>query len=82
MREERERWAFSRGTKPGEGERGEPGSRRVEGIFWTVGCLQQIGVGESCIFNLHCAPFDTSSDLVRVRCGLRRRNITLGIHYD
>jgi hypothetical protein len=38
--------------------------------------------GESCIFNLQCAPFDTPSDLVNVPCGLRRRNITREIHYD
>ncbi len=82
MREEMRRLGLSRGTRPRAGESDEPGSRRLEGVFWTVGCLQRVMRGESCIFDLHCAPFDTSRDLVGVPCGLRRRNITLGIHYD
>ena len=71
MREEKGKWASSRGTRAEAGERDEPGYRRVESVIWAVGCLQRVVRGESCIFNLHCAPFDTSSDLVGVpwACG-------------
>jgi len=82
MREEMRRRDLGRGTRPRADEMDEMGSRRLEGVLWTIGCLQRVMRGESCIFDLHCAPFDTSNDLVGVPCGLRRRNITLGIHYD
>ena len=82
MKEEMGKRALSRGTRPRDRRTGQTGTQPGEGVSWAVGCIQRVVRGESCIFNLHCVPSDTSSDLVWVPCGLRRRNITLRIHYD
>ena len=81
MKEEMGKQALSRETRGESGEPDKPEPRPAEGVSWAVGCMQRVVRGESCIFNPHCVPSDTSSDLVWVPCGLRRRNITLKIYY-